>query len=610
MPKPVWIALPLLTYVVYALVRAVLGRSLPRRSLHIHASLLLAGYFFATAAAGVFWVANQQLPPFDLHYLLGYVTAALVLVHLAFSAPSVIAHVRGPRREPRAPRDSRRRWAGLAVALVLGGLGFVLGLRHGSTTFSMSSGLALGSLDTIERYHSWSSHGRASIAARAPSVDWSEAEPFLERAGPTIALPAPRAGEALAGEPQSLASWAALLHAGAGITERRGGLALRAAASSGALFPTELYLVRFEKGAMASGIHHYAPERHSLVRIADPPSAAAELGLAADDAGAEAYVVLTSVFRRSGRKYRDRTYRYVAADAGHVLANLLEVAPELGLQARLVHHFDEARIAALLGIDEQVQGVLALLALDRPGRAARPGPPTAQLFVPAPAPELSSAGLGATAFAHHATSLRLAAPATAAHDAHESPGVPPALSPSPARQPSTLELVARRRSRRSFASTPVPSDALSGVLSAALGRPPELSRALAAWVLVESAEGTTPGSHRYTGEGRPLKPVVDGSVLARAGGAALDQTAIARAPVVVLLAIDREALRREGPRGYRHALLEAGIVGGRIYLEAERRGLGACTVGAFLDEEIAEVAGLDPERWWVVQLSALGVRAD
>lgn len=188
--------------------------------------------------------------------------------------------------------------------------------------------------------------------------------------------------------------------------------------------------------------------------------------------------------------------------------------------------------------------------------------------------------------------------------------MPPALSPSPARQPSTLEVVARRRSRRSFASTPVPSDALSGVLSASLGRPPELSRALAGWVLVESAEGATPGSHRYAGEGRPLEPVVAGSVVARAGRAALDQAAIAHAPVVVLLAIDREALRREGPRGYRHALLEAGIVGGRIYLEAERRGLGACTVGAFLDDEIAEAAGLDPERWWVAQLSALGVPAD
>ena len=79
---------------------------------------------------------------------------------------------------------------------------------------------------------------------------------------------------------------------------------------------------------------------------------------------------------------------------------------------------------------------------------------------------------------------------------------------------------------------------------------------------------------------------------------------------IVLLAIDREVLRLEGPRGYRQALLEAGILGGRLYLEAERRGLGACTVGAFLDEEFAEAVGLDPSRWWVVQLSALGLRAD
>ncbi len=607
MPKPVWIALPLVLYLGYALVRAGLRRPLPRRALHVHTSLLLAGYFFATAGAGVFWVANQQLPAFDLHYLLGYLTAALVLLHLTLSAPSVLAYLRGPRREarePRAPRGPSRAWPGLAAAALLGGLGFLLGVRHGSTTFSMPPSTDARSLDAIERFHAWSSHGRASLAARAPSLDPIEPKPFLERAGPTTALPAPAITPDGGVEPSSPSVWAALLHAGVGITERRGGIALRAAASSGALFPTELYLV----GGVEGGAHHYAPERHALVRVAEPPVGPNELGLGAADAGAASYVVLTSVFARSGRKYRDRAYRYVAADAGHVLANLLEVAPELGLEARAVHHFDEARIAATLGIDEAEQGVLAMYAFDRPGLAPRGAPPVAHLYAPA-ASSQPATSLGATAFAHLATSLRYVGPPPAASAQPPAPPSPAQVAPLRP-SPSALALIQRRRSHRSFAGAPVPASTLSSLLDAALDRPPELSRALASFVLVSRVEALRPGSYRRDARGAPLEPMLDGDVVARAGAAALGQEVIARAPVVVLLAIDREVLRLEGPRGYRQALLEAGILGGRLYLEAERRGLGACTVGAFLDEEFAEAVGLDPSRWWVVQLSALGLRAD
>jgi hypothetical protein len=87
MSKLLLVALPALLYAAYWVAQRLRGQRVSSRALHIHASLLLAGYFFATAAAGVFWVANQQLPPFDLHYLLGYVTAALVRGAPRFQRP-------------------------------------------------------------------------------------------------------------------------------------------------------------------------------------------------------------------------------------------------------------------------------------------------------------------------------------------------------------------------------------------------------------------------------------------------------------------------------------------------------------------------------------------
>ena len=66
-----------------------------------------------------------------------------------------------------------------------------------------------------------------------------------------------------------------------------------------------------------------------------------------------------------------------------------------------------------------------------------------------------------------------------------------------------------------------------------------------------------------------------------------------------------------GPaRGSRHAFLEAGRVGERVYIEAGARGLGACAAGAFHnDDEAAALAAIDPAREWAAHFAALGVAA-
>ena len=77
-----------------------------------------------------------------------------------------------------------------------------------------------------------------------------------------------------------------------------------------------------------------------------------------------------------------------------------------------------------------------------------------------------------------------------------------------------------------------------------------------------------------------------------------------------VLAIERATFAADpsGPaRGYRHAFIEAGLVGERIYVEAGARGLGVCAVGAFYDAEAAALVAIDPEREWVVHFAALGV---
>src|SRR6478609_9127473 len=97
-------------------------------------------YLLATASLGIFWVANQQLPVFDWHYLFGYGTVLLVTLHLAFNFPVVwrffARHLRRTDEPgaagPRGPGGAARRGAlGALGLLALAGAAFVLGLRHG-----------------------------------------------------------------------------------------------------------------------------------------------------------------------------------------------------------------------------------------------------------------------------------------------------------------------------------------------------------------------------------------------------------------------------------------------------------------------------------------------
>jgi nitroreductase len=74
----------------------------------------------------------------------------------------------------------------------------------------------------------------------------------------------------------------------------------------------------------------------------------------------------------------------------------------------------------------------------------------------------------------------------------------------------------------------------------------------------------------------------------------------------VVLALDRRTLEQEGPRGYRHAFLEAGLTGARLYLTAQAAGLGGCAVGAFYDDELRAVLGTAEMRAWPVHLFGFG----
>ncbi|SFU80689.1 SagB/ThcOx family dehydrogenase [Pseudoduganella namucuonensis] len=628
-PKILWVALPLLLYAAWLVVARWRGRAPARMALNVHTSVLLLCYLLSTAGLGIFWVANQQLPVFDWHYLFGYATLLLVFIHLTFNLPLVLNWLR--RRAPARPVEAAAGGApalGVPLAIVAGlVLAFFLGMRQGAggssspwdgkatpndgATAATAGGAGAAA---VLRYHELSSESRGSVFMRAPGIAWGDAPPAFKQYPqarhvilPTARPAAPANTQPLAaslrgpaagprGRPR-LDELAQILYLTAGVTAHRGGRALRAAPSSGALFPSELYVAARAVDGLAPGLYHYDPERHRLALLDPSP---AMLGAPeADDA--DALLVLSAIFRRTGYKYHNRAYRYATADAGHLLENLRLASHQAGMLATLLPRFDEALAARALAIDGVEEGVLAMMALRRPARAgdsmvstaqAKAAPP-AQVYAPAPAPR--DTALGATGVIQQATSLRL----------ETETALPPTAVRLPAAAASaadTHKVITQRRSVRRYSAGPVPLASLSAIL-AGMAQPPQLSDAIRVELVVNRVEGLEPGVYRYL-PGHALLPLATGDFAARARRAALEQDVIGDAAVVLILSADTARLLARGARGYRHAFLEAGLVGERWLLGAVAQGLAACPVGAFYDDDAARLVGARGH--WVLHFAALG----
>jgi SagB-type dehydrogenase family enzyme len=169
--------------------------------------------------------------------------------------------------------------------------------------------------------------------------------------------------------PLSAAELSQLLWASQGLTGSEAGYKLRAAPSAGALYPVETYLSVQNVNGVEPGIYHYDVRGHSLEclrtgglgpTVAD---AALEQGFLADSAVVFAW---TAVFARSKWKYRERAYRYVYLDAGHIAQNVALAAVSLGLGSCQVAALYDDEVNALLGIDGKEESIIYMTAVGRP----------------------------------------------------------------------------------------------------------------------------------------------------------------------------------------------------------------------------------------------------
>jgi SagB-type dehydrogenase family enzyme len=201
-------------------------------------------------------------------------------------------------------------------------------------------------------------------APRVPLPDLA-----LDDSGLFDALARRRSLRAYTPQPLALGELSALLWAVAGVTARQEGFALRTAPSAGGLYPIEHYVVGNDVEGLERGLYHYDVLGRTLERlvVADlrAPLADAALGqrICAD---AQAVFVWTAVLERSRWKYGERFARYVLLDAGHIAENLALAATALGLGTCQVAAFFDEEVAALLGVNPDLEPVVYMSTVGRP----------------------------------------------------------------------------------------------------------------------------------------------------------------------------------------------------------------------------------------------------
>jgi SagB-type dehydrogenase family enzyme len=429
--------------------------------------------------------------------------------------------------------------------------------------------------------------------------------------------------------PVSLSLLASLLYFSAGITKRKqypsGEMLFRAAACTGALYHIELYLVCGDLPELKAGVYHFGPGDFALrcLRQGDYRQILVQAtGGEPAVAMAPLTIICTGTYWRNAWKYRTRTYRHCFWDTGTIVANLLAVSAAHAMPAKVVMGFIDETVNGLLGLDTEHEVALTLVTLGHAPQAQPGPPPTLEPLVLETVPlSTKEVDYPAVRAMHAASSLSQAAEAMAWHGrvpSHDWPAPTGELfalcplSDGDAPTDTIEQVILRRGSSRRFARVAISLAQLSTILQRStegipadfLDPPGAMLNEL--YLIVNAVDDLPNGAYVFRRDHAALELLRRGDFRRDAGYLGLMQEIPADASVDVFFLTDLQAaLERFGNRGYRAAQLEAGIIGGRLYLSAYAQRLGASGL-TFFDDDVTRFFAPHAADKSVMFLVALG----
>ncbi|MFQ5912941.1 MAG: SagB/ThcOx family dehydrogenase [Nitrospinota bacterium] len=494
------------------------------------------------------------------------------------------------------------------------------------------------------RYHERTKHSAQSIRADPHGLDWenlpllfkvySDLEPIpfprdtsIPEMGTLEAISVVETGPAGPYIPD-LGVLGRLLLLSAGITKKRGyaggEMYFRAAACTGALYHIDLYLVCGPLPGLEAGVYHFGPQDFSLRRLRSGDFRASLIHASGREPSVEqspAVLVSATTFWRNSWKYRARAYRHGGWDNGTILANLLAAAAGHGVPATAVCGFVDDEVNRLLDLEEGREAALSLIPLGGAGGPPGAPPEVAPLSLKTVPLSKRMADYPAIREMHAASSLPSSEEAAAWRGRTPASRLPaPTGKIFPLKPDRNIEavddrvsdVILRRGSTREFAREPITFGQLSTALDRAIrGFPADFLEPPDAllndvYLIVHAVDGLPSGAYVYRREEKSLELLREGDFRRQAGHLGLGQQLPADASVNVYFMLDLDpVLERFGNRGYRAAQLEAGVLGGRLYLAAYAQRFGATGL-TFFDDDVTEFFSPHARGKSVMFLMALG----
>ncbi len=411
------------------------------------------------------------------------------------------------------------------------------------------------------------------------------------------------------GEP-GLAALSKVLFLSYGVTrtEKSRGLPFfsRTVPSAGGLYPCHIYLIVRHMEGLETGVYYCDMIQESLILI--------QRGSCVHDTGKKLDIsfIITGTFFNSAWKYRERAFRYLLLDSGHLIENLFLALMAEGICPWLDYDFEDDKISALLSLDHEKEVPLACIhsgqEKQRPGKRFEGG-----LSLSGPCSKEIKKERGEVSYPllkeiHDLgkAAFQMGNIDTGSMKIFEIEPETPirfAYSESVNELLDYEKIVFSRRSKRNFIPEPLDGKKASVLMNAGASLHKEIGDLYAKvrsflilGASLQNVDGFGDGFYLFSEKASSLLMIRSGRFHGPLSRVCLDQQWISNASMNFLFMANLKELEKAvGPRGYRMILMESGRISQRVYLAATGLGLGCCAVGALYDKEALELFNLNPD---------------
>lgn len=493
-------------------------------------------------------------------------------------------------------------------------------------------------------YHEQTKYDPETIGSKNHQLDWeNQPIPFKEyKFGTTIDLK-PYLQEKINQEKYSQEGedLSNLLVCSYGLTDKiltiMGNYYLRTAPSAGGLYPAEVYLISRGTPLLPAGLYNYQAKTHSLLKFWDhriwPELQNACFWHPALE-NTKLAIAITAIFYRSAWRYKDRAYRRIFLDTGHLLGNIELASAFSNYRAHLIGGFNDRAINQILYLDHQQEQAIAIVALANlldiqqnlsNWQTALPsGTQTDYSMIPDG--ELLK-------YLHEATHINSHSPKVPAWKTREILEHPEDIYNFPfCKKVSTVtpsiswgkdleglkKTILKRRSTRAYTGEAIALNELLAVLdftyqphhyiNQELDNNPDYFdlSLIETFIAVSGVDGLEAGCYYYAPMAQELRQIRFKNFREQLCFLCLGQNLGRDAAVVLFHTADlKKAVGKYGDRVYRYLHADAGHLGQRLNLAAIYLGLGVSGIGGFFDDYVNEVLGI-PIDEAVVYITTLG----